>query len=302
MQYAETFDQHGITPPPINVPLFSTFARTLSFFARYLFFVPALLLLMQVQLHATTCTTTESGAWSTASVWVSGVRPQAGDTAVISNGVSVWLDVSTPALAFVGVQGSLTFARDTLFLQAPTSASDTLIAVSGTLDADSGWFDISGSVRPILHIETGALFRTAAMFPVPNPGIYDSSRSPLFALDSASTFEYYSGINSQIDVSYLLNNIIGHAYRNLTLTGTVASFNANPLVILGTFHIRLGASTTTENATGVGAPQTVTLSGDVINDNEEAPPARREQGRRAAGCFRSVRIPGCSMRFRAELL
>ncbi len=244
------------------------FAKTLNYSARSLFFVP-LLLLLSVELHATTRTTTETGAWSTPSVWASGIIPQMGDTAVISLGDSVWLDESTPALAFVSVQGSLTLRSDTLFLQAATNG-DTLIAVSGTLNADSGWFDISGSIRPIIHIETGGLFRTAAMFPVPTPGIFDSSSSPLFALDSASTFEYYSGINAEIDVSYLLNNIFGHAYRNLTLTGTVASFNANPLVILGTFHIRLGASTTTENETGIGVPQTVTLSGDVINDNKGA--------------------------------
>jgi hypothetical protein len=240
----------------------------LSYSARSLFFASAVFFLMPLELHATTCTTVESGAWSTASVWLSGQKPQAGDTAIIGFGDSVWLDESTPALAFVAVQGSLTFRSDTLFLQAASGVGDTLVTVQGTLDADSGWFDISDSVRPIVHLGTGALFRTAALFPYPKSGIFDSSNSPLFALDSASTFEYYSGNNTEIDVSYLLNNIFGHAYRNLTLTGVVASFNANPLVILGTLHINLGASTTTENESGIGVPQTVALSGDVINDNE----------------------------------
>jgi G8 domain len=259
--------------------LLSTFARTVRFFTRYPFFVFALLLvssvmlaslvmLLPLELYAATCTTTESGAWSTASVWVSGQKPQTGDTVVISLGDFVLLDESTPALAFLAVQGSLLLGMDTLFLQSGSGAFDTLVIVQGTLDADSGWFDIVGSERAVVHIETGGLFRTAAAFPVPTPGIFDSSRSPFFALDTASTFEYYSGDNTQIDVSYLLNNIFGHAYQNLTLTGMVASFNANPLAILGTFHIRLGASTTTENQSGFGSQQTVTLSGDVVNDNE----------------------------------
>ncbi len=198
-------------------------------------------------------------------MWLSGQKPQSGDTAIIGFGDSVWLDESTPALAFVAVQGSLTFGKDTLFLQAATGAADTMVTVQGTLDADSGWFDLFGSAHPIVQVGTGGLFRTAAMFPVPTHGIFDSSNSPFFALDSASTFEYYSGDNSQTDVSYLLNNIFGHAYWNLTLTGVVASFQSNPLTILGTLHFNLGASTITEYT-----PQTVTLSGDVINDNQGA--------------------------------
>ncbi len=261
-------ESHGITPPPINVPRLSTFALRVSLFARYLFFVPiAILLLLPLELHATTCTTVQSGAWSSLSVWVSGIVPQAGDTAVIGVGDSVWLDESTPALAYVDVQGSFTLGEDTLFLQPVANAFDTLVTIQGTLDASSGWFGINGAIRPVVHCEMGSLFRTSVEFPVSTLGIFDSSASPLFALDTASTFEYYSLDNALIDVSYLLNNIIGHAYRNLTLTGTVASFYANPLVILGTLHIGFGASTTAENPTGIGIAQTITLSGDVINDN-----------------------------------
>ncbi len=253
----------GITLPPTNVPFLSTFARLLSFRVFYLFFVPAVLLLMQVQLHATTRITAASGSWSTPSVWASGILPEAGDTAVVAFGDSVWLDKSTPPLAALIVQGGLSFRADTLFLQSGASAFDTLVTVAGTLDADSGWFGIDGSIRPIVHIEAGARFRTAAAFPVPGSARFDSSASPFFALDAASIFEYYSGSNTLTDVTYLINNIFGHAYRNVTLTGAVASFRSNPLTVMGTLHIGFGASTTTEDK----PQQTITLSGDVVNDN-----------------------------------
>jgi len=214
------------------------------------------------ELSAATCTTLHSGAWSTPSVWASGLVPQTGDTAIISIGDSVVLDRSTPALGALVVQGVLTFRADTLFLKATAAPFDTLVTVQGTLDADSGWFGIAG-VRPIVHVLPGGLFRTAAVFPFPSPSMFDSSASPFFVLDVASTFEYYSGSNALTDVSYLMNNIIGHAYRNVTLTGMVASFRANPLVVLGTLHIGFGAATHAEYT-----PQRVTLSGDVVNDNQ----------------------------------
>ena len=223
------------------------------------------MLLLPLELDATTCTTIQSGAWSTASVWLSGQKPQAGDTAVISTGDSVWLDESTQPLAALVVQGVLRFGTDTLFLQSGAFAFDTLIVVQGTLDAESGWFDVLGNLRSIVHVASGGLFRTAGVFPYSSPSIFDSSVSPFFALDSASTFEYYSGDNAEIDVSYLINNIFGHAYRNLKFTTMVAAFNANPLVVRGTLHIGFGASTITAYT-----PQTVTLSGDVINDNTGA--------------------------------
>ncbi len=211
---------------------------------------------------ATTCTTVHSGAWSTASVWISGIIPQSGDTAIISTGDSVWLDVSTAALSAISIQGTLSLETDTLFLQSGATTGDTIVTVQGKLDAGTGWFDIVGSNRPVVHLLTGSLFRTGAEFPYGSPSIFDSSGSPLFALDSASTWEYYSVNNALTDVSYLMNDIIGHAYRNLTLTGVVASYLANPLAVTGTLHIGFGASTK-----GGYMPQTVTLSGDVINDN-----------------------------------
>jgi hypothetical protein len=222
--------------------------------------VCGLLLLHPLVLEAATCTTVASGAWSAPSVWLSGIFPQTGDTAIIGIGDSVWLDESTPALGRLVVNGSLAFISDTLYLQADSIAFDTIVTVQGTLDAGSGWF--SDSTRPIVHLDSGSLFRTSAVFPIASPSIFDSNASPIFVLDSANTFEYYSTENDLIDVSYLLNNIVGHAYQNLTLTGCVASFLANPLVVMGTLHLNLGAGTTTAYT-----PQTITLHGDVINDN-----------------------------------
>ncbi len=228
--------------------------------------------------HATVCTTVASGPWGAPAVWVSGIRPQTGDTAIVSTGDSVWLDSSTTPIRLLTVNGSLYFSSDTLFIHPNANTADTQIIISGTLDAGGGWFLDSGTARPIIHCATGARFRTSAAFPFVSPSIFDSTVSPLFALDSGSTFEYYSENLDLIDISYLLNNISGHAYQNLLLNGLVAAFRANPLVVLGTLHIGFGASMEAEYT-----PQTITISGDVINDNEG------ESGAPGAG------LHGCGM-------
>ncbi len=229
--------------------------------------------------RATICTTVATGPWSVPAVWLSGIRPQYGDTAIVSAGDSVWLDESTASLALLTINGSLYFSGDTLFLHSPAAnLADTLITVNGTLDAGSGWFLDSSAAHPAIHCTPGSLFRTSAVLPYPSPSIFDSSSSPYFALDSGSTFEYYSENLDLIDISYLLNNIFGHAYRNLSLVDMVASFRANPLVVLGTLHIGFGASMNTAYT-----PQTITISGDVINDNQG------ESGAPGAG------LRGCGM-------
>ena len=209
--------------------------------------------------RATVCTTVSSGAWSAPAVWLSGVMPQAGDTAIISAGDSVGLDRSTVPLGRVIVNGELDLASDTLFLSA--AGNDTAIAIRGTLDAGSGWF--VDSLRPMIHCASGSRFRTSAVFPLPAPSMFDSSVSPYFLLDSGSTFEYYSKNLDKIDISYLLNDIIGHAYQNVTLTEMNASYRANPLAVQGTLRIGFGA-----NMIADYAPDTITISGDVVNENE----------------------------------
>jgi len=228
--------------------------------------------------RATICTTVASGPWSAPAVWVSGIRPQIGDTAIITFSDSVWLDISTPPLANLTIDGSLYFSSDTLFIQSGQNSADTLITVNGTLDAGNGWFLDSSAIRPILHCSPGSLFRTSGAFPFPSPSLFDSTASPLFALDSGSTFEYYSENLARIDISYLLNNIFGHAYQNLLLNGLVASFRANPLVVRGMLHIGYGSSINTNEI-----PQTITISGDVLNDN------KGESGSPGAG------LRGCGM-------
>ncbi len=224
--------------------------------------------------RATVCTTVRSGAWTAPSVWVSGIRPQLGDTAIVSLGDSVGLDSSTPPLGRVIIEGFLNFGSDTLFLNAP--AADTAIIVIGTLNAGSGWF--ADSLRPTIHCLAGSLFRTRAIVPLPDSSIFDSSQSPFFALDSGSTFEYYSNNLDAIDITYLLNNIAGHAYWNLTLTDMVAKYRANPLWILGTLTIGFGAGINADYTS-----DTVTISGDVRNENSG------ESGSPGAG------LHGCGM-------
>ncbi len=220
------------------------------------------LLFYAQQSQATLCTTTASGPWHSPAVWLSGVIPQAGDTAVVQPGDSVWLDSSTAPLALLTVNGSLYFGSDTIFLDS-TSSADTVISVTGILDAGNGWFADSSLAHPIIQCAAGSVFRTSTSFPSASSGIFDSSRSPYFVLDSGSSFEYYATNLHPTDISYLLHTVSGQAYQNLLLNNVSASYRSNPLTVLGTLHVEFGASLLADYA-----KQTITISGDVINDNE----------------------------------
>ena len=233
-------------------------------------------------------TSTANGTWSSPATWSGGTVPMDGDSVWIVAGDSVTLDTSTARLNLLVIQGKLFASTDTIFLASDFNSGDTLVSVFGTLDAGSGWIAVadSATARPIVHIAGGGLFRTKASLPYDNVSIFDSLLAPLFACDSTSTFEYYSDNLDLIDVSYLANNLIGHAYGNLALNNMVASFRANPVTIQGTLHIELGASVIPSARKGqtVGYDtQNITVLGDVVNDNQG------ESGSPGAG------LHGCGM-------
>ncbi|HEY3876179.1 MAG TPA: G8 domain-containing protein [Candidatus Kapabacteria bacterium] len=235
-------------------------------------------LLFSFGARANVRTTIASGPWSDSAIWMNAAVPASGDTVVIATGDSVWLDTSTPALSRFSILGTLALDTDTLFLQADTVATDTTVTVIGTLDAGKGWFHLGDSIRSIVHLASGSLFRTSVTFPPDTAGIFDSLHTPMFAVDPGSTFEYYSFQNEEIDISYLANNLMGGAYRNLNLNGCVGAILANPIAVQEMLHIEFGGSTKMGYV-----PQSVTIHGNVINDNQGA------SGAPGAG------LPGCGM-------
>ncbi|HWF43430.1 MAG TPA: G8 domain-containing protein [Candidatus Kapabacteria bacterium] len=250
-----------------------------------LFWSCVLLFVAGVPAQANVRVSVASGAWSLSATW-GGTVPMNGDSVLISPGDSVFLDTSSALLRSLIVQGNLTVAADTIFLDSNFHTGDTAVQIFGTLDAGTGWFALTDSVRPIVYIANGALFRTASPLPFDTTSIYDSLRTLLFACERQSTFEYYSRNLDLIDISYLANNLIGHAYGNLTLTGMVASFRANPIAVLGTLTIGFGTSVIPSLRKGntIGSvTQSITLSGDVVNEN------KGESGSNGAG------LHGCGM-------
>jgi hypothetical protein len=256
-----------------------------NYYVKSLLWGCMLLFVAVVPAQATVRVSIASGAWSLSATW-GGTVPVNGDSVLISPGDSVFLDTSSAHLRSLTVQGNLTVATDTIFLDSNFHTGDTAVQIYGTLDAGTGWFALADSVRPIVYIAHGALFRTASPLPFDSPSIYDSLRTPFFACDSSSTFEYYSNNLDLIDISYLANNLIGHAYGNLTLTNMVASFRANPITVTGTLTIGFGTSVIPSlrkgNTIGYDT-QTIALSGDVVNKNGG------ESGSNGAG------LHGCGM-------
>lgn len=184
------------------------------------------------------------------------------------------------------MNGILNVGSDTLYFTA--SPQDTAVTVRGTLDMGSGWFAWAAPVvpKPVVHIASGALFRTKAAIPFDTASIFDSSRAPIFQCDDSSTFEYYSDQLDLIDVSYLANALADHSYANLTLTMMNASFRSNPVRIRGRLTLGFGASIiAAARIAGVNGfdTQLITISGDVVNMNEG------ESGAAGAG------LRGCGM-------
>lgn len=164
---------------------------------------------------------------------------------------------------------------DTLYA---SNASDTILRIeSGTFDMQGGWISLTEpvtSTRPIISVARNAQLRVAAPLPIFVGALadptFDSTHTPLFALDSGSTFEYYSYASDVIDASYLVNNIVGHTYANLTIgSNAIASLWANPVTVRGTLHIEYGATIIPKHIKVLSAGQAeqhITLYGDVMND------------------------------------
>lgn len=225
---------------------------------------------MPIHLHAAQRISQASGPWSTPATWALGIVPELADTVTISLGDSVYLDSSTAPLNAITIVGTLSLGSDTLFFSA--SPNDTVLAITGTFDAGSGWFALAAPVspRPVVHIAPGGRFRMSSPIPFPTAGIFDSLATPIIACADSSTFEYYSQNLDLIDVSYLANNLVDHSYANLTLTGMDATFRSNPVRVRGTLTIDSGASIIpSARVPGVRGydPQTITISGDVVNLN-----------------------------------
>ncbi len=217
--------------------------------------------------------TIASGKWSDTLVWQDGIIPKAGDTVIISQQDSVFLDTSTAPLAKLFVEGRLAVDTNIIYLVGDTNSVDTAISIRGALDAGSGWFVFSDrlSKRRMIELDSGALFRTKALLPVVADSLFDSLHAPLFVCNLQSTFEYYSANADLIDVSYLANNLLTHTYGNLTLTNVDASFRSNPVGVRGTLRIGFGSSILpSARVSGVRGydPQVITISGDVINENQ----------------------------------
>ncbi len=68
------------------------------------------------RLEAATHTTIASGKWNDAAIWSGGNVPQNGDDAVIATGTDVTLDITTPMLTSVKIDGMLHGAADTIYV------------------------------------------------------------------------------------------------------------------------------------------------------------------------------------------
>ncbi len=83
--------------------------------------------------RAATRTTAASGKWSDQTVWNGGVVPIAGDDVVIGQGTDIVLDLSTPILTSVKLDGTLHGGVDTLSVSSRFFGAGTFAADSGTV-------------------------------------------------------------------------------------------------------------------------------------------------------------------------
>jgi hypothetical protein len=176
---------------------------------------------------------------------------------------------------------------DSLYVGVDSGHVDTAIDVlSGTLDAGEGLPTCLGSSHspgtgPFIHLGPGTRFRTGRICTATgsNPEYFDTTIIPYFLCDSGSTFEYYAPPGHSLaleDISFLVNNIIGHAYWNLWISGwTVAGFAYNPVRTQSDFYIQQnGLSNPARTELGPGKTlgyEQITIEGNVLNENLGSP-------------------------------
>jgi hypothetical protein len=176
---------------------------------------------------------------------------------------------------------------DSLYVGIDSGHVDTAIDVlSGTLDAGEGLPTCLGAAHslssgPFIHLAPGTRFRTGRIWTATGstPEYFDTTMVPYFLCDSGSTFEYCAPPGHSLaleDMSFLVNNIIGHAYWNLWISGwTVAGFAYSPVKVNHDFYIQEnGLSNPARTELGPGKTlgyEQITIEGNVLNQNLGSP-------------------------------
>lgn len=106
-----------------------------------------------------TCAATTSGSWNTGSNWTgcsgAGGVPAAGDNITINSGVTITMNVNSPALGTITVNGTLNTSDGTSRTLTGTTLS---IGSTGTLTANASTITLSGTTGTPLTLTAGGTF------------------------------------------------------------------------------------------------------------------------------------------------
>ena len=187
-----------------------------------------------------TCAATTSGSWNTGSNWTgcsgTGGVPAAGDNITINSGVTITMNVASPVLGTITINGTLNTSDGT---SRALSGTTLTIGSTGTLTANASTITLSGTTGTPLTLTAGGTFNagTSTITLTGNNAAGNTTVS--------KDFSYYNlNINNSAETFVLNGTTTINAAGTLTITnGTLDTTASNYTLNAGKINLATSAST-----------------------------------------------------------
>lgn len=217
------------------------------------------LLLSSMQIQAATITSTSTGGtWATASTWVGGVVPAAGDTVIIAttagNSVEIGANLTQSALGSVQINNGAILSMDT----------SGVSVVLGALTINNGGSLIAN--RPLTVLGATTVSGTIN-FGSTSTTVRAMIFTGIVTLNSTAVWDETSGgTNTVLDTFSFGSDLVVNSSSITTLTGSSHTFTGSSKTISGTVALTLPLATFTGNYTSTldFTSNTLTVTGAAI--------------------------------------
>lgn len=223
----------------------------------YFFTTLLLFFLCFSQLFAATRTSTGTGNWNTPALWTGGIVPVAGDDVIIASGHTVTLDVNSPNLLTLTVNGTLRLDGYNIDISGATIVSGVLDDnVAGGISTFNGTFTVNAAGTA----QSTGINQWNFGGNITNNGTFNLSGNLTYTFTNTLTIQGSSDLNfgqstalstGTINSPYTVTVLNSTAWvsfngtNNFTISGTLINQNTNFTIIQGNM---VGAGTFTNDA------------------------------------------------------
>lgn len=226
----------------------------------YFFTTLLLFFLCFSQLFAATRTSTGTGNWNTPSLWTGGIVPVAGDDVIIASGHTVTLNLNSPNLLTLTVNGTLRLDGYNIDISGATIVSGVLDDnVAGGISTFNGTFTVNAAGTA----QSTGINQWNFGGNITNNGTFNLSGNLTYTFTNTLTIQGSSNLNfgqstalstGTINSPYTVTVLNSTAWvsfngtNNFTISGTLINQNTNFTIIQGNM-VGTGTFTNDTNAT-----------------------------------------------------